>query len=481
MGERAHRGRAHAPDRVVDASDELRSQICSLASSIHAAEAELVELLVRLDDADGWTGAGIRSLAHWLTLTCGFTTTEANQRARLTHRHGELPALFAAFDAGALSVGATHAAQRVATPDNDVDITDIATRATAPQAATTFAAYAHADADQDLDRPADPPPAEPGADDPDASDPTDPDLWLRTWWETNGQHLRLDARLDLTDGATLLALLDRLRDTSSDTTGCAGHTDGDHDCDCGTATTVGRRDGVTPPRLATRPEAFSDLLRHAGDALTDRNVAGRWTDRFAITVTIDAAALTGYTPGNGTLADGTPVDPGTVRAWADQGWLQGLLTERRRPLFLGRRTRTATPAQRRALLARDRGCAFPGCGHTLHLIAHHVRHWEHGGGTDIDNLVLLCRRHHKLLHDGEYTISIDDGRPHIHSPALEHVHQRPPPTDLLRRRRTHPDPTRRTNPTADPVWRCCEPLTRFALDTFITNLLATPRSGAQAA
>ncbi len=89
-------------------------------------------------------------------------------------------------------------------------------------------------------------------------------------------------------------------------------------------------------------------------------------------------------------------------------------------LDVGRRTRTISPALRRALAARDRQCRFPGCGNRR-VDAHHVRHWADGGRTALDNLVLLCRRHHRAVHEEGFRVTLDaagdarfahpDGRP----------------------------------------------------------------------
>jgi hypothetical protein len=73
-------------------------------------------------------------------------------------------------------------------------------------------------------------------------------------------------------------------------------------------------------------------------------------------------------------------------------------------LSVGRKTRTIPPALRRALNSRDGGCRFPGCTHTRFVDAHHIDHWARGGPTNLDNLVLLCGHHHRLLHEGGYTV-----------------------------------------------------------------------------
>jgi hypothetical protein len=78
-------------------------------------------------------------------------------------------------------------------------------------------------------------------------------------------------------------------------------------------------------------------------------------------------------------------------------------------LDVGRKTRTIPAAIRRALETRDTGCRFPGCT-ARRCEAHHVVHWADGGPTCLDNLVLLCRRHHRLLHEGGYTMHSGAGR-----------------------------------------------------------------------
>ncbi len=72
----------------------------------------------------------------------------------------------------------------------------------------------------------------------------------------------------------------------------------------------------------------------------------------------------------------------------------------------GRRKRTVSPALRRALEARDRGCRFPGCGLRF-TDAHHVKHWADGGETSLRNLVLLCKTHHRWVHEGGARVCMD--------------------------------------------------------------------------
>ncbi len=93
----------------------------------------------------------------------------------------------------------------------------------------------------------------------------------------------------------------------------------------------------------------------------------------------------------------------TSRRLACDGAIVALLEDSNRiPLSIGRKSRSIPPGMRRALVARDGGCRFPGCTHTKFVDGHHIQHWANGGETCLDNLVLLCRRHHRLVHEGGF-------------------------------------------------------------------------------
>ena len=87
-------------------------------------------------------------------------------------------------------------------------------------------------------------------------------------------------------------------------------------------------------------------------------------------------------------------------------------------LNIGRRSRSIPPAIRRALKRRDHGCRFPGCTAHKYVDAHHIQHWADGGETKLDNLTLLCRHHHRLVHEGGYAVQMSDQSiPHFTDPA----------------------------------------------------------------
>ena len=99
------------------------------------------------------------------------------------------------------------------------------------------------------------------------------------------------------------------------------------------------------------------------------------------------------------------------------------------PLDVGRKTRSIPPALRRALRSRDRGCRFPGCTHTRFVDGHHIHHWADGGETRMDNLVLLCRRHHVAVHEEGYRIELQpDGAARFFHPSGDEIEAAPSPS-----------------------------------------------------
>jgi hypothetical protein len=108
-----------------------------------------------------------------------------------------------------------------------------------------------------------------------------------------------------------------------------------------------------------------------------------------------------------------PINAASARRIAcDSTVLRVVLGAKSQPLDIGRTTRTIPNHIRRALIIRDRGCAFPGCNRRPRQChAHHVQHWADGGPTSLDNLVLLCGQHHRHIHHSDWTVKINDGVP----------------------------------------------------------------------
>ena len=185
-------------------------------------------------------------------------------------------------------------------------------------------------------------------------------------------------------------------------------------------------DEVTPAQR--RADALGLLAECALSAGLDRGTAG---DRYQVVLHADATAL--QSAGERVGDSSTDSDAGPAVIELNDGATNVSAETSRRiacdaslvllrhaadgsVLDVNRKTRTIPPAIRRALLARDGGCQFPGCT-ARRCDGHHIRHWADGGATRLDNLMLLCRRHHRAVHEGGFTIRRrTDGRPVFYRP-----------------------------------------------------------------
>ena len=137
--------------------------------------------------------------------------------------------------------------------------------------------------------------------------------------------------------------------------------------------------------------------------------SGSTADRYQVIVHVSADTVRGRHP-KGTqpaaechLEDGPGVTAVTSRRIACDSSLVTIKEDKNgEPLSIGRRSRTIPPAMRRALRIRDKGCRFPGCMNTRFVDGHHIKHWADDGETSLDNLVMLCRHHHRLVHEGGF-------------------------------------------------------------------------------
>ena len=170
----------------------------------------------------------------------------------------------------------------------------------------------------------------------------------------------------------------------------------------------------------------------AESALASGLDPGSRGDRYQVVVHVDAEVLApggeGGEGGSSWLADGTRVSAETSRRLAcDSARVVMWHAPDGRVLDVGRRTRAISPGLRRALEHRDGGCRFPGCGRRL-CDAHHVEPWAGGGSTSLANTLLLCRRHHRAVHEEGFSMELTpngearfyrpDGRPMPQAPAL---------------------------------------------------------------
>ncbi len=184
---------------------------------------------------------------------------------------------------------------------------------------------------------------------------------------------------------------------------------------------------VTALREATDSTAETPIAERRADALAqlaesylandpdsrsggERTTLQSHTD--ADTLKADGEGAEAELAGGGTICAET-----ARRLGCDCGVVHWLEDSEGNTLDVGRRTRSIPPAIRRALKHRDQGCRFPGCTARHHVDAHHIEHWADGGETRLDNLLLLCRHHHRLVHEGGYGLTLDAaGAPEFTTP-----------------------------------------------------------------
>ena len=156
-----------------------------------------------------------------------------------------------------------------------------------------------------------------------------------------------------------------------------------------------------------RADALGLITESALAANLNHGTAG---DRYQVVVHVDADGLeVDAEAGQSTLEGGIGVPAETARRLAcDASRVVMTHAPDGTVLDVGRKTRTISPAIRRALTARDYRCRFPGCD-AYHCDAHHVRHWADGGATRLDNLVLVCRRHHRAVREEGFTVELGNG------------------------------------------------------------------------
>ena len=214
--------------------------------------------------------------------------------------------------------------------------------------------------------------------------------------------VRIDGDLDPESGQTVLVALRAMQD--------AWARDGDED----------RR--TAPQR---RADALTELCRAWLDRIDRPQVAG---ERPHVVVTVDLETLEGKLGKRSQLEDTGPITSRMARRLAcDAGVSRVVVRGGSEPLDVGRRTPVVPTGIRRALVIRDGGCRFPACGRPQAWCdAHHVEHWADGGETALENLVLLCRRHHRAVHE-DFRVEMIEGRPAFSRPDGSRLEDRAPP------------------------------------------------------
>ncbi len=391
--------------------EELGQEIASLSAHLDAAAHRLLECIRRFDEACGWHEQGAVSCAHWLAWRLGWDPATAREKVRVARALGMLPAINEALRTAKLSYAKVRALTRVATPENEAKLLEMALIATGAQLERLCRGYRGV-----LDGEGTPAPEERSVRQrllPGGMvklelvlEPDEADLILRAIERAQEVHAR-QAELLETEAASAPAVA-----AEPALPAAQGETE------------AAEAAGVSAETCW--PSRADGAVKLAESFLAGNPVTGTGGERFQVMVHLDQEVLGPDGAWAGTLEDGTRVSAETLRRVACDCGLVATGGDGE-ALNIGRRARSIPPAIRRALMLRDRGCAFPGCTHTAFLHGHHVEHWLHGGETSLDNLVMLCTFHHHLVHEGGWTVTAGaDSVFAFHSPAGTLLAPEPP-------------------------------------------------------
>ena len=366
----------HAPEDL----ERLEREIAELAACIDAAVHQLLTRLREFDRREGW-GGGFASCAHWLSWRIGLDLGAAREKVRVARALERLPGLDDALRTGVVSYSKVRALTRIATPETEASLLEFALAGSAAQVEKLVRAW------RKVDR----------AEEARAERARHESRFLTLQPDGDGM-VELRGRLDPVVAMTLKRALEA---ASWDLYRAPDGTRNEAD------TTAAQRRADAIGLVAER--ALHGTEGHASES------PGPDHRLVVIHVDEDALRIDG-SGGDALLEDGTRVSAETSRRLAcDAPRLRMRHRADGTVAAVGRTTRGVPRRVRRALDQRDGGCRFPGCGARF-ADAHHAHHWADGGATRLDNLVLLCRRHHTALHEGGFRMEMSEGAPRFRRP-----------------------------------------------------------------
>lgn len=339
--------------------DDLDRAIVNLASRINAETYELLVLIRQFDERAGWLKWGLGGCAEWLHYRCDLSMNTAREKVRVAHALKKLPGIAAAFANGTLSYSKVRAMTRVVGTHNENELLPFALQTTTARVEERCRELRCGTVDSlgDAQR-------------------AFSSRSLRVIRNAERGVMTITIDLPLETGELVEKALDKARDDSTPSAEFV--------------------DESWPARQADALVSMASAYL-SGNAGQTRNTS----DDYLVTIHVDQSSLVN---GNGRAS--LPIE--SVKRLCCDGHTVILgEDENGEPLNIGRKTRTVPTAIKRALMARDKSCAFPGCHHKRFVDAHHIHHWSAGGETSLDNLMLLCSQHHKLVHEGGFTIQRD--------------------------------------------------------------------------
>jgi hypothetical protein len=333
----------------------------ALNRHIAAAQTALLGVIDEIDRRRAWQDSGARDLAHWLSIRYGMSWWKADRWIKAAAALNDLPSIADALETGVLGIDKVVELCRFATAETERELIGWAvdaTCATIRRRADLEVNAAH-DETAELER----------------------NRSLRYWYEDGGRQFGLEARMPSAQGVIVAKALERVVDQIP----------------------------VMPTEHAT-----AHIEARRADALlalcSQRIASDADADRATVVVHASLEALSGRR--NAETDHGAVMPPEALQRLACDARIQVVAeSDAGDAIALGRTRREPSASMMRELRHRDRGCRFPGCGSTAFSNAHHIVWWSRGGATDLDNLLLICGFHHRLIHEHGWTVErADDGR-----------------------------------------------------------------------
>ncbi len=381
--------------------DRLGDEIAELSAHLDAATARLLDLIREFDARGGWN-TGFRSCAAWLSWRVGLAPGAAREHVRVARALGTLPLLAQALARGELSYAKVRALTRVATPETEERLLAVGRAGTADHVERIVRGWRRVDRIAEAREEA----------------RRHQSRALHVYQDEDGMVI-LRGRLAPEVGAMLVQALAAAREAlyqrARGKDAKASPADVSEE---------------TPTMVQQQADALALLAETALHQGIDPGAPG---ERYQVVVHVDAEVLADADqPGQSVLEDGARVPAGTSQRLAcDASRVVMRHGRDGRVVEVDARTRTIPPALRRALHHRDRGCRFPGCGVRFGQ-GHHIRHWAQGGPTTLSNLAMLCRRHHRAVHDDGYQVDRQpDGELRFRRPDGRPLPEVPPPLEVL--------------------------------------------------
>ena len=342
--------------------EALDTRILNLCTRINAATYELLVMIREFDERGGCLKWGLDCTAKWLAWRCDLSMATAREKVRVAQSLKHLPLISGAFATGELSYSKVRSLTRVANEGNEADLVAFALRNTSSHVAE-YCRELRMGTPASID----------------IAERAFAHRSLRLRRDADRGMLSVTVELPLEAGELIDKALDKARDDAC----------------------LEIPDLVDTSWSKRQADAFVTMLKEYLQGNETRE-AKKSSDNYLVNIHVDQSALAGEVG-----RSSVPIE--TVKRLCCDGQTV-VMTETTdgEPLSIGRKSRVVPKGIERAVRARDKNtCRFPGCSNKRFVDIHHIEHWANGGETALAQLMLLCSKHHTLVHEGGFRIDKD--------------------------------------------------------------------------